>query len=167
MLAEDPSERKTLHDLIAQHVKYALMSSTRGLPERSPSPSKSAALHIPSPTCFDFTQTASNDNNRLTSIPTLAECAVHLELLEAVLVLRARVLKSTALDRLFWRLQLYFPPVSEKWRRFVALAVIRFSVWWDSLGIVLGEGKGPVQLDSNSLPPLGETNSFGARRSEC
>ena len=169
MLLENTLDRKALHSASAQHAKHALKSSTSGLPQGFPAPSRNAALRIPSPACFDFTQTASESNNRLASIPTLSECAVHLELLEAVLVLRTKVLNSKALDRLFGinvspRRSAQGP--EEKWVRFVALAVIRFSLWWDSLSIILGKAKNVKTLDTEHLPPLGEIPCFETKLSK-
>ena len=74
-------------------------------------------------------------------------------------MLRTKVLKSNALDRLFGINPLSRRCVGgpeEKWVKFVALAVVRFSLWWDSLGVILGKAKNVTMLDPENLPPLGE-----------
>ena len=94
-------------------------------------------------------------------IPSEAECAVHLELLEAFMVLKQAVVNSSVLDT-------YFGIVKQgkkdaglagkrerKWACFVGMAVGRFEGWWDRVA----EGVGEVE---NSLLPLGEYRFDGS-----
>ncbi|KAL3255815.1 hypothetical protein ABHI18_008038 [Aspergillus niger] len=77
------------------------------------------------------TQGSKND------IPTIGECAVHLELLEVFRNLRIQIVQSKELDRVF-RLDSNRSWISkhrretqraEKWHCFVSLAVEKFQVW--------------------------------------
>lgn len=114
-------------------------------------------------------------------LPSVAQCAVHLQLLESFLLLQEMVLKSNALDHAF-----SIKPVisytsastsyrrvrqpdhtfttrrEKKWPIFVDLAVSRFLTWWGSLGNILGlSDTAESYLHSAAkieeyLPPLGK-----------
>jgi hypothetical protein len=105
-----------------------------------------------------------DDRDGNSDLPSIAECAVHLEFLETLFVLRQRVLKSETLDEVFdikpeykfvdrkgVRTQLKDETLWErrqvKWPRFVDLAVARFTAWWAN-----------VRDTDGTLPPLGERN---------
>ncbi|KAH0558382.1 hypothetical protein GP486_004960 [Trichoglossum hirsutum] len=103
-------------------------------------------------------------------LPSVAECAVHLQLLESFHVLREKVLKSNALDRTFsiWpkiprrsaaeyrrnpRRAAALDPTfqarrQKKWHIFVDLAVARFASWWGEMDNILR------LLDAGEIPPL-------------
>ena len=120
---------------------------------------------IPSPSLFDFSETSSKGaDEQMAPIPTVAQLAVHLELLEAILILRSKVIKSNKLDFVFdtmpikqystrrvWRRNRCFnqryilKPVEahdptyqarrrEKWPRFFGYAYMRFRTWAFALG---------------------------------
>lgn len=81
-------------------------------------------------------------------LPSVAQCATHLQLLESFMVLREKVLKSNALDRTFsirpilgdneTRRRNKTDPTfntrrQKKWHIFVCLAAARFMVWWNTV----------------------------------
>jgi hypothetical protein len=108
-------------------------------------------------------QALSDNTQGVSTIPTVAQCAVHLELLEAFLVLKRRVLKSNSLDRTFGidttgkRDAAFTQRRLVKWDRFVALAVARFEVWWEKLVVKKHDLSGDEQhiITADKLPPLG------------
>ncbi|GAQ39642.1 hypothetical protein AtubIFM56815_007913 [Aspergillus tubingensis] len=93
---------------------------------------------IPHQDLFKTLGTASNDTQRgISDLPAIGECAVHLELLEVFRNLRIQIIQSKELDRVF-RLDSSRSWISkhrretqrtEKWHRFVSLAVERFQIW--------------------------------------
>jgi hypothetical protein len=116
---------------------------------------------IPPTSIFEDLQrkgTKPQDNRKdEVQLPSVARCAVHLQLLESFLLLQERVLKSNALDHAFSikpgisytsastsyrrvkQPDHTFPTRREKkWPIFVDLAVSRFLTWWGSLGNILG-----------------------------
>lgn len=117
---------------------------------------------IPHPDLFKTLGTASNDTQRGNAdLPTIGECAVHLELLELFRNLRIQVTQSKELDRVF-RLDSSRLWISkhrretqrtEKWHRFVSLAVERFQVW-------IRAAEKQLERDGNNetliLPPVGK-----------
>jgi hypothetical protein len=108
-------------------------------------------------------------------LPSVAECAVHLQLLESFQVLREKVPKSNALDRTFSirpittrrsvagygrnRRQVAVADSTfqtrrqKKWHIFVDLAVARFTAWWGEMDNILR------LLDAGEIPPLGKNAS--------
>jgi hypothetical protein len=139
-------------------------------------------VQIPHPAVFSSLEPG-HDN--VTGLPTAAECAVHLELLEAFFALRHRVLLSVPLDKVFntepahrvvhakewegrhkvWREKVvkdrdYPKKRKARWEAdFLPLAVARFRVWTGALeGELTNDGgKGDVRnkLMLPHLPPLG------------
>lgn len=97
--------------------------------------------------------------------PSVAQCAAHLELLEAFVVLRKRVINSNALDVAFgiWQKRGNDPSLSQrrqtKWTKFVQIAVMRFRIWfliWGPYGIA----RDAIGVQASQLlPPLGLSNS--------
>jgi hypothetical protein len=106
--------------------------------------------------------------------PGVAECAVHLELLEAFLILKQKVVTSNVLDRALSivpkdvlqtvgrkrerkRDPLFKTRQAVKWPVYVRLAASRFLQWWTSLSKILPEspGTGYFQLSIDTLPPIG------------
>jgi len=92
-------------------------------------------------------------------MPSVAHVAAHLELLEAFLVLRKKVLGSAALDLAFGTGTMNWSALSGsvtqlqprelKWKRFVDLAVVRFKIWCLVEKTSTGSGV------TKALPPLG------------
>jgi len=120
----------------------------------------------------------------LKGLPSVAECAVHLELLEAFLILKQKVLTSNALDRTFGlvpkdmihtvngKKERKRDPGFEarrnvKWPIFLRIASARFLKWFSSLSRIMADEAGVgyeeweqdegrnVQLTVDTLPPLG------------
>ncbi|KAG7285971.1 hypothetical protein NEMBOFW57_008267 [Staphylotrichum longicolle] len=134
----------------------------------------SAAAAIPDPAIF-----ASLDHGA--DIPSVGECATHLELLEAFLMLQQKVLTSNALDRAFGiapkpKVQMegwgrskkatikpdetFQNRRAVKWDTFVRLAAARFQRWWHCVGEMLataarGSPSEDMQIDARTMPPLG------------
>ncbi|KAK1833735.1 hypothetical protein QBC39DRAFT_328710 [Podospora conica] len=100
---------------------------------------------IPAPEIFQETNDSNSDSE--TRLPSISECAIHLELLEAFLVLRERIIRSTDID-----MSMEIAPKretktgvrndtltlkddtlgkrrQEKWPKFVQFAVARFLEW--------------------------------------
>ncbi|KAI9804703.1 MAG: hypothetical protein M1833_006778 [Piccolia ochrophora] len=105
------------------------------------------------------------------SIPSVAECAVHLELLQAIRALRVKVLQSTALDVTFGikprprviqrggrqikeKDYLFAIRRLKKWPLFVNFAVMRFEVWLQSVDLALAGGSDATIIQAATLPPL-------------
>ena len=136
---------------------------------------------IPSPTIFKYPEKANQNNDGLDDrIPLVAECAIHLELLEAFKILQETVIKSNQLDILFdtlpqkrymnvsgyYNRRKLLKPVKAhdttfqqrrktKWDGFVKLAFFRFSFWADRIE----EHRRDVstlgdQLPGDLVPPL-------------
>ncbi|PNP61297.1 hypothetical protein FNYG_13983 [Fusarium nygamai] len=129
---------------------------------------------IPDPGIFEF-PTPTNANNAPSrkqntpdlALPTLSECAAHLEFLETLFILRQKILVSTELDD-----AMQTKPVREtktgyqgdektlkddklwerrqaKWPRFVELATVRFLAWRDHFN-----KSSAREITRDNLPPL-------------
>lgn len=117
---------------------------------------------VPHPDLFKTLGIGSNDTQRGNAdLPTIGECAVHLELLEVFRNLRIQIIQSKELVRVF-RLDSSRLWISkhrretkrtEKWHRFVSLAVERFQVW-------IRAAEKQLERDGNNktliLPPAGK-----------
>lgn len=139
---------------------------------------------IPSPSIFVSLHHRSQSGAEVETgaLPTIAECAVHLELLEAFVILRQKVLSSNALDRAFGiapkdtlatvrgrRVRKPDNTFAErrkaKWPIYLRLAAARFLMWW------LSSDGGAVS--EKSLPPLGmieaflSTSNFPSAKQSC
>ncbi|KAF4334705.1 hypothetical protein FBEOM_11445 [Fusarium beomiforme] len=129
---------------------------------------------IPDPSIFKFPSAANSDikssrrqNTPDLALPTLAECAAHLEFLETLFILRQRILVSKELDDV-----MQIKPVREtktgaqgdsktfkdeklwerrqaKWPRFVELATVRFLAWRASFN-----RSSEREITRENLPPL-------------
>lgn len=161
----DPVEQECLHRAsLHEHSEYLTLAETTKWKSK-----------IPNHAIFDeLTDVAISqspqesdlaDNANSESIPSIAACAVHLELLEAFMVLRMTVIKSGWLDKFFTigpSIGKKDPPLEKrrqkKWVPAAILAVVRFEAWWKHFGSILetdGNGTGET-LTSETLPPLGE-----------
>lgn len=107
-------------------------------------------------------------------LPTVAECAAHLELLECIVTLRAKVLSSTTLDRAFSiksRLRTVTQRRGEfklddstfnqrrmqKWPVFLNMAAERFMIWVKTIDNELSNTRRErEQCERLFPPPLGE-----------
>lgn len=105
-------------------------------------------------------------------LPSIAECAVHLELLQCFFVLRQRVLKSDELDKVFGivphhrvvkrkgkDVKLKDPDMWQrrqvKWPMFVEWSVVRFLCWRRAVTAKFSQAQARGwQLGEDNLPPL-------------
>lgn len=117
---------------------------------------------IPHLDLFKTLGIASNDTRGGNAdLPAIGECAVHLELLEVFRNLRCQINHSKELDRIFnldssclWiSKHRRETQRTEKWHRFVSLAVERFQVW-------IRAAEKQLERDGNKetliLPPVGK-----------
>ena len=168
--------QKTLHDSTRASTK----SYSHAVHLNSFRTSAVKAEHpvIPSRNIFEqIAKPVSQTNALLASLPNVAECAVHLELLQALYALRQNVLRSQALDNAFdikpntrtvWRgyrprrYQVKIKDTTfasrrlEKWPIFVNFAVLRFMHWAKSADAALYGVPSDSRADKIEVPPLGE-----------
>ena len=90
---------------------------------------------IPDPSLFNFT-TGKEHQDGSFRLPTVAECATHLELLAAFSTLRGKVLNSPPISRTMGFASETRPSQArvdawqeEKWTKYVEFAVVRFLEW--------------------------------------
>jgi hypothetical protein len=131
---------------------------------------------IPAPSIFQsLADTKSKCDTGANSTPSVAECAVHLKLLQVLRTLRARVLQSTDLDNAF-----NIKPIpryvtrrrrqvkakdhtfemrrKEKWPMFIEHAVVRFEDWFERVDSMLASSENATAASQVvPLPPLGES----------
>jgi hypothetical protein len=141
-----------------------------------PANTKAQEAVIPSPALFEgLSDSAHSHDDDAASLPTVAECAVHLELLQCFHTLRAEVLKSTDLDKAFGILpkpeiivrrygrrsrtikkkdQTFATRRKEKWPLFIDLAVSRFIAWFRWADSLLAN-PADENIQNLILPPLG------------
>ncbi|KAF4970070.1 hypothetical protein FSARC_2816 [Fusarium sarcochroum] len=130
---------------------------------------------IPDPSIFQFENTNNTNNTKPSkkpktpelALPTVSECAAHLEFLETLYMLRQKILVSIGLDEVFQT-----NPVREtktgvqgdtktlkdeglwerrqaKWPKYVEFAVVRFLAWREELN----QSNNP-EITNDNLPPL-------------
>jgi len=114
-----------------------------------------------------------NNDDVNTGLPRAAECAVHLELLEAFLILKQKVSTSNVLDRALGirpdprnlKKKTFQQRRDMKWPIYTQLAAARFLKWWTDLGEILKNGQSArlkqdatkqLAITDATLPPLGE-----------
>ena len=124
---------------------------------------------IPEPEIFDALD---NPAANLAALPTTAECAVHLQLLEKFVVLKQKILTSNRLDRAFDIIpkeklvtrggkrevqadETFKTRQAVKWPIFVRLATARFLRWWRRCRPLLHPQGDSLRMAEISLPPLG------------
>ncbi|CUS08894.1 unnamed protein product [Tuber aestivum] len=126
-------------------------------PVFAPAATKKDTPAIPDPQVFTITTL----QPAVSGLPTVSQCAVHLELLEAFARLRHRVYKEEAFSEIFGE----DPEKNLWWRAVVEVAVGRFGIWWkavsEELAIreegeagVANNGSGLKLLPRDLLPPL-------------
>ena len=124
---------------------------------------------IPKPEIFDALDNPTADP---TALPTTAECAVHLQLLEKFVALKQKVLTSNRLDRAFAIVpkdelvtkggkrqvqadKTFKARQAVKWPIFVRLAAARFLRWWCTCSPIVHPQGDRLRMAETSLPPLG------------
>jgi hypothetical protein len=128
---------------------------------------------------LEIFEALNNPTTEHDALLTTAECTVHLELLEAFMVLKQKLLTSNALDRAFSILPndklvtkgrtrtrevdaTFKTRRAVKWPIYIRLAATRFLRWWDLLDMIMSAGGNPfwdisrrIEITERSLPPLG------------
>ena len=175
--------KRAMIDLISCHSKEGTWDIS-GDSVAPPPYSEEERSRIPDPEIFAKTETRrlsadSNGSLAFCQLPSVSQCATHLELLQAFYALRAQVLGSTELDKLFdikpespmatrklKEIGLQDRYLGEKkrskWPLFVDFAVVRFQIWAKRVDPMLvdpyekkkGGGKGNNDADV-LLAPLG------------
>lgn len=124
---------------------------------------------IPKPEIFDGLHHTTAD---LAALPTIAECAVHLQLLEKFVALKQKILTSNALDRALAIIpedklvaqggkrqrradETFKAQQAVKWPIFVRIAAARFVRWWGTYSPMLRAQDNRLRVTEISLPPLG------------
>ena len=124
---------------------------------------------IPKPEVFDALDDLAADP---AALPTTAECAVHLQLLEKFVALKQKILTSNALDRAFAIVpedklvtrggkrqpqadQTFKARQAVKWPIFVRIAVARFLRWWRTSSPILHPQENNLKMAESALPALG------------
>ncbi|KAF3481518.1 uncharacterized protein GIQ15_04277 [Arthroderma uncinatum] len=156
-----------LHDAAACEIRRIAASASRGACRRRND------VKIPDSRLFQGLGTSSMPKDCTVPIPSVGECAVHLELLELFYYLQVRVLQSTELDAAFgihpdkktvfrknYSSRRYEPVVlrdktfetrrKAKWHCFLDLAVLRFIRW----AIKIDEAMESKGIRIPLLPPL-------------
>ena len=148
-------------------INYPYINQQGGLKKYKRASSAAEEPQIPEPALFKGLDAAPPAEPEF-AIPTVAECAVHLELLEVFYQLRSSIVNSTELDTTFgvaiqkrtvWKKQYdytkrtYVPQEHklndptwkarrrEKWSYFLTLAVARFRGWMRKLDVALAARK--------------------------
>jgi hypothetical protein len=180
--------RSGLHTEAQSDLQYPSTreEETKAIKELFPSPPKSESdaavssltrtLEIPDPAIFAALENkTTNTDSHDPLLPSPAECAVHLELLEAFQILQQKVLTSNALDRVLGivpkdtivtvkgkrtrRPDLKFAQKRKvKWEIYLRFASARFLEWWtrlDEMLLATAREKGESGIIEESLPPLG------------
>lgn len=177
-----------LHQSSRQAIQHQTRTVTASSAPKSPINAHTSAYRnaatlgdipkIPSPTLFKF-ETPENDN---VGLPTVGECAAHLELLQAFHHLLVKVSLSVSLDavlgiepepRTVYRKEYisyvkgysrkevklrdttFYDRRKTKWDFYLALAATRFLVWAEAVE-EMTDGPGGSQAMSLPLPPLGK-----------
>jgi hypothetical protein len=167
-----------------QKTRESACTSSQGtsnirMPTFGTAPTPKENPKIPDPNIFEFASENSGNDN--TALPTVAECAAHLELLQAFCHVRDKVLSSSALDaalgikpepRIVYRrdyigyrrgyrqkkVKLRDNTFQErrkaKWPFYLALAAVRFRCWADAVEKEL-DGPTASKLNLLHLPPIG------------
>ena len=178
------------HARLARHRGLELIKNTFRAPEDGTITEEAAA--IPAPVIFAGLDDASTDSGSESAaavkaalegdlepsppLPSVAECAVHLEMLEAFVILKQKILTSNGLDRAFGIIPThtamatirgrgvrwvrkddpkFAPHRLQKWSAYVRLAAARFLAWWDALDEILFSGDRASVMPETALPPLG------------
>jgi hypothetical protein len=134
------------------------------------------ATAVPAPTLFNFRHPVGYAQDIPISLPTVAECAAHLELLHAFHSLRLQVVASTQLDEVFsikpeprivfrttharqrWnrapvklRDETFEERQAAKWLFYLRVAAARFLHWTNAI-----ESSTSVHISAIPMPPIGK-----------
>lgn len=167
--------KKSLHSLSQARSQNLLKSANSSSPSQALKQYRVAvkeghSLEIPSPSIFNFDQTQNGADAGSHRLPSPAECATHLELLQTFYVLRQRIIISEEIDKSFNIQPIRVVKTGRrgdkktlkddtladrrqvKWTRYVEFAVIRFLAWKENLPLEkTGAETRPVL---QRLPPL-------------
>jgi hypothetical protein len=167
--------KKSLHSLSQARTQSLAKAAHSTTPSKTLQQYRTAvkeghSLDIPSPSIFNFEPTEKDNGASSARLPSPAECATHLELLQTFHVLRQRVLASEKIDKSFdihpnritkrgrkgttktLKDETLLDRRQIKWKRYVEFAVIRFLRWKEALPVEdAGIGTIPVL---ERLPPL-------------
>lgn len=129
MALVSPYDTALIHEFSRREVVRLLSESL------TPTSASPPLIQAP-PESFFTSQLDDDDIEPKDGVPSLQACAVHLELLEAFMVLRRRVMLSNALSVTFSCSRNFNSTPEnlerihkEKWQKFVELAVARFKIW--------------------------------------
>jgi hypothetical protein len=175
------STSKAITDVIKSTSKCAA-DGLWEVPHYATATSKENEPIIPSPSIFkplfDNVDRSSVAGENSDPLPSAAECAVHLEFLEALFVLRQGILRSEDLDKVFdikpehkyvnrkgtqtkLKDDTLWTRRQVKWEKFVSFAVARFLTWWGKVRYMAevpsdGSGRKHFEFTDDMLPPLGK-----------
>lgn len=132
---------------ILKHTTPPILRTTSKFPT---STSKSDEPAIPDPAVFTITPLDTTALGSTPAPPSVSQCAVHLELLQAISKLKHRVVKEAAFIEIFGT-------VDEEretwWSAFVEVAVGRFGTWWWGVEEELRRREGTSCSSSSDASP--------------
>ena len=175
--------QNALHDARKESWPSIAASAARQTRTFRQAPTKEQEPVIPAPHIFQslLEPSTGNSNEDANNVPTIAECAAHLELLEVFHRLKAKVLGSSELDSVlgiiprpktvyrttytgYYRSGRKVKAVkikdttfaarrAEKWPFFLQLAVVRFRIWLVKADLALQEALPGSSVDAATRGP--------------
>jgi hypothetical protein len=173
-------------DAVTDAIKNMAPWQTNGLytlPQYPTAASIEDGPTIPSPALFKTLVNPGQISAETESLPSVAECAVHLEFLAALHALRHSIVGSDALAEVL-EIKPNFKIVSRRgvetklkdetlwtrkqvmWEHYLHLAVARFLVWWENVPAMVDQA-GQIQITDDTLPPIGRYNDIFCGFSTC